>query len=326
MISSEVQRTLVKSPPELWAELSDPDALARHLGELGKIRIIRVEPESLVEWASGGVSGTIALKASGWGTKVTLTATSEAQGLVTETESCEGPAVTAAERFGEEHPATLLGSALGRAGAGEPETPPPAAPAAEEPLTEPPAAAAAEEPPTEPAAAPAAEEPAPQAPVAEASPEPKPAPAPAPAPPGRGFFARLFGRRQRAGTAAPAPEASGEIASPLAPEPRAPLAPEPPAPETPPAPAAPATPAALSAPAAPELSAEPEQTPAEAPGEEREPEVAEADPAPVAGDRRGGLAAELEAAETVAAEDVRTILTGVLDRLGAAHHRPFSRS
>jgi len=34
MISSEVQRTLVKSPPELWAELSDPDALARHLGDL----------------------------------------------------------------------------------------------------------------------------------------------------------------------------------------------------------------------------------------------------------------------------------------------------
>ena len=41
MISSEVQRTLVKSPPELWAELSDPAALARHLGELGEIRIVR---------------------------------------------------------------------------------------------------------------------------------------------------------------------------------------------------------------------------------------------------------------------------------------------
>ena len=50
MVSSEVQRTLVKSPPELWAELSDPDALARHLGELGEIRITRVEPEENVEW------------------------------------------------------------------------------------------------------------------------------------------------------------------------------------------------------------------------------------------------------------------------------------
>ena len=50
MISSEVQRTLVKSPPELWAELSDPAALARHLGELGEIRITRTEPEKIVEW------------------------------------------------------------------------------------------------------------------------------------------------------------------------------------------------------------------------------------------------------------------------------------
>ena len=31
----EVTRTLVKSPPELWAELSDVDSLARHLGEFG---------------------------------------------------------------------------------------------------------------------------------------------------------------------------------------------------------------------------------------------------------------------------------------------------
>src|SRR5438132_1197186 len=45
MITSEVQRTLVKSPPELWAELSDPTSLARHLGELGEIRITRVDPE-----------------------------------------------------------------------------------------------------------------------------------------------------------------------------------------------------------------------------------------------------------------------------------------
>ncbi len=50
MISSEVQRTLVKSPPELWAELSDPDSLARHLGALGRVRITHVEPESRVEW------------------------------------------------------------------------------------------------------------------------------------------------------------------------------------------------------------------------------------------------------------------------------------
>jgi hypothetical protein len=74
MISSEAQRTLVKSPPELWAELSDPDSLARHLGEFGQIRIVRIEPESAVEWEGEGVTGAVALKASGWGTKVTLTA------------------------------------------------------------------------------------------------------------------------------------------------------------------------------------------------------------------------------------------------------------
>jgi hypothetical protein len=77
MISSEVQRTLVKSPPELWAELSDPAALARHLGEFGEIRITRTEPEKLVEWEATDTSGKVLLKPSGWGTKVTLIAARE---------------------------------------------------------------------------------------------------------------------------------------------------------------------------------------------------------------------------------------------------------
>src|SRR5450631_4114616 len=73
MISSEVQRTLVKSPPELWAELSDPASLARHLGEFGEIRITHIEPEQVVEWEAAAASGKVLIKASGWGTKVTLT-------------------------------------------------------------------------------------------------------------------------------------------------------------------------------------------------------------------------------------------------------------
>jgi hypothetical protein len=77
MPSSEAQRTLVKSPPELWAELSDPDSLARHLGELGEIRITRVEPEETVEWEGRDVRGTVQIKPAGWGTRVTLTATRE---------------------------------------------------------------------------------------------------------------------------------------------------------------------------------------------------------------------------------------------------------
>jgi hypothetical protein len=69
------QRTLVKSPPELWSELSEAQSLAKHLGELGEIRITRVEPESTVAWEGEQVSGTVELEQSGWGTKVTFHAT-----------------------------------------------------------------------------------------------------------------------------------------------------------------------------------------------------------------------------------------------------------
>jgi hypothetical protein len=78
MPSTEAQRTLVKSPPELWAELSDPASLARHLGEFGEIRIARIEAETSVDWEADAVTGTVQLKPSGWGTKVTLTVVREA--------------------------------------------------------------------------------------------------------------------------------------------------------------------------------------------------------------------------------------------------------
>ena len=68
------KRTLVKSPPELWAEVSDLEALAKHLGEFGEITITRLEPETTVVWEGDRVSGTVKLEPSGWGTKVTLTA------------------------------------------------------------------------------------------------------------------------------------------------------------------------------------------------------------------------------------------------------------
>jgi hypothetical protein len=67
------KRTLVKSPPELWSELSEAENLARHLGEFGEIRITRVEPETTVAWEGEHASGTVAIEASGWGTKVELT-------------------------------------------------------------------------------------------------------------------------------------------------------------------------------------------------------------------------------------------------------------
>ncbi|MGB2710290.1 MAG: hypothetical protein WBC33_02150 [Conexibacter sp.] len=64
----------MKSPPELWAEVSDAASLARHLGEVGEIRITRLEPETAVAWEGERASGTVVLAPAGWGTSVTLTA------------------------------------------------------------------------------------------------------------------------------------------------------------------------------------------------------------------------------------------------------------
>jgi hypothetical protein len=98
MPTIEAQRTLVKSPPELWAELSDPTSLARHLGEFGEIRIARVEAETSVEWEAESASGRVELKPSGWGTKVTLTVAREApQPVVAEPEPEPEPAPVVAD-------------------------------------------------------------------------------------------------------------------------------------------------------------------------------------------------------------------------------------
>jgi hypothetical protein len=74
MPAIQASRRLVKSPPELWAEVSDAASLARHLGEVGEIRITRLEPETTVAWEGETASGTVALAPAGWGTSVTLTA------------------------------------------------------------------------------------------------------------------------------------------------------------------------------------------------------------------------------------------------------------
>ena len=59
-----LERTLVKSPPELWEELSQ---IERWLGE---VEISRREPPNRLTWSARGVHGTIELEPSGWGTKV----------------------------------------------------------------------------------------------------------------------------------------------------------------------------------------------------------------------------------------------------------------
>jgi hypothetical protein len=216
-VSTEVQRTLVKSPPELWSELSNPEALARHFAELGEIRITAVEPETKVEWEAESASGIVHLKQSGWGTKVTLSVTRNPP-------APEGPA--------------------------EPE---PVAVVEPEPVVEP--------------------QPIPEPePVVIVEPEPESLPEPEPH---LGFFARLFRKRKAKHVAVvePTPEPEIEVVAMAAPEP---VYPDPPAP--------------------PEAS-----EPAE------------------------DLATELESLEGQMAAETTELLTGVLDRLGAAHHRPFSR-
>ena len=68
------KRTLVKSPPELWEELSEVEGLAKHLGAFGEIKITKLEPEHKVAWEGEHASGTVSIEPSGWGTKVTLAA------------------------------------------------------------------------------------------------------------------------------------------------------------------------------------------------------------------------------------------------------------
>ena len=277
-VSTEVQRTLVKSPPELWSELSNPDALARHLSKLGEIRITAVEPETKVEWEAEGSSGTVHLKQSGWGTKVTLSVTRVAP-ADKETPS-EPEAIAEQEPAVETEPVAAAGP--------KPESELATRSAAAEPVGE-------VEPKRETAAEPVAE------PLGKVAIEPDKAIDPEPGPiaavteqematePGTrpGFFARLF-RRGHARRRALA-EALAEFDAATEPELRPEIevvalaAPEPIYPERP---------------------------------VEAKPEVLE--PAE-------DLAAELASVEAQMTAETTELLTGVLDRLGAAHHRPFSR-
>ncbi|MBV9537041.1 MAG: hypothetical protein JO321_16710 [Solirubrobacterales bacterium] len=74
MSESKASRRLVKSPPELWSEVSNAASLQRHLAQFGDIRITKLESESAVAWEGEHARGTIRLEPSGWGTRVSLTA------------------------------------------------------------------------------------------------------------------------------------------------------------------------------------------------------------------------------------------------------------
>ena len=112
----EAARTLVKSPPELWAEVSDPAALARHLGAFGEIRITRLDPESTVAWEGERASGTVDLEPTGWGTKVTVRADEAAPEEPVAVQEPEPPVVEAVPEpvEDEESPTTELAAAQAR--------------------------------------------------------------------------------------------------------------------------------------------------------------------------------------------------------------------
>jgi hypothetical protein len=381
MISSEVQRTLVKSPPELWAELGDPAALARHLGALGEIRITRAEPEKRVEWEAPGTNGVVQIKPSGWGTKVTLSVTREV-------ELAEQPPASAAA--GEQQVTDSTAGAEPLAvSSGTPEPGPEYTP---EPEQEPEIEDGVEvdagvevEEGAEPEdgvevddgsepydtavtqAWPAVEaepevaaveyaEPAPEIEIAGDAPVAWPEPLEQATEPRRGFFARLFGRRRpqvdtmspddvdaRPDTTEGSFEADAEQATAQTGDEQPQPAARSSAIELLQARFAPATAAAArAAGAGPAVAIAPGAVePEAAQPEPVEPEAAEPETAqPEAGAPEAAapesvepeaaqpvdLAAELQAAEEVAAEEVRAVLTAVLDRLGAAHHRPFSRA
>jgi hypothetical protein len=76
----KVERTLMKSPPELWGMVDDEARMRRwseHLaGAPGEIQVVEREPERRLSWrpASSGGCGQIrlSLEKNGWGTRLEI--------------------------------------------------------------------------------------------------------------------------------------------------------------------------------------------------------------------------------------------------------------
>jgi hypothetical protein len=142
MSSLIAKRTLVKSPPELWSELSEIDRLARHLEAFGEIKITKLEPEHTVAWEGESASGTVSIEPSGWGTKVTMTARVEPEPAVEEPEPIvEEPEPVVEDPEPEPAPVARRGFFARFFGRTYPATdgPPPREPESEPPAPEPPA-------------------------------------------------------------------------------------------------------------------------------------------------------------------------------------------
>jgi hypothetical protein len=287
MVSTEVKRTIVKSPPELWAQVSDAATLMRHLGEFGEIRITRAEPEKIVEWEAELASGKVQIKPSGWGTQVLLSVTRQLpEPALPEIEPLTATDAQQVEPQSGSEPESV------REREPQPDTVEIVAEVSEPAVMEP--------------------EPIALEPRAERS-EPDPEivePAPR-----RGFFARLF-KRERQRTAADSTSTTeltgvgadsdhpADSAGQSGAEQQTPIADEE---------------ASAAAPAA-------EQEPAASHSEEVDPDQEAAAEEPAAADTSQlDIAAELAQAEELLSEQTAVVLSSMLDRLGAAHHRPFSR-
>jgi hypothetical protein len=300
MTEHQTSRTLLKSPPELWAECSDVASLARHLGRFGEIRITRLEPETAVAWEGERASGTVRLEPSGWGTRVILTARAEADAS-NGVPGAEGNAVTPAGHTGVEGHTVALAEDAGEKDA-EPEP-------SGTPIITP---------------HPVATDPDPEPTRLEVA-------APEPAPLGRhGLMARLlsmFGARRAVApeSTAPQPVVPPEPEPVVPPEPEpVPPEPEPVSPEPEPVTAAspipvglPAAPVAMPVEPGPPERVDPEPPEPFVSGRPDAPESVASDrpdpPEPVASDRPDPL-------------DPEAALAAALDSLGQAHHRPFSRA
>jgi hypothetical protein len=295
------KRTLVKSPPELWEELSEVEGLAKHLGAFGEIKITKLEPEHTVAWEGEHASGTVSIEPSGWGTKVTLHA-----------ELPEEEASEAADEPPAEEP---------EPSAAEP-------PAADEPVAEEPGdegsdpidAPVAEQIEDEGGLTPAAEEPIAEDPTAE---EPQPAQK------RRGFWGWLFRTRTAAPAIEPEPIAVKPESEPEAAEPgdegSDPI-------DTPVAEQIEdrggLTPAIEAEPTEPGDDGSDAIDASVAEQSEDEGVLTPADEDPAAEDPADEDPAAEDPADDDSALDperARAILDEALDALGAAHHRPFSR-
>jgi hypothetical protein len=75
----ELERTLVKSPPEVWEELASEPGLGRWLDE---VEVREAHAPNRIEWAVRGARGTIVLEPSGWGTRVRAHAETSTPGFL----------------------------------------------------------------------------------------------------------------------------------------------------------------------------------------------------------------------------------------------------